>query len=301
MIRNIDVVVVGSANIDQTVILSSLPRPGETLTGSELMIAEGGKGANQAVAAARLGATTAFVGCVGDDGYGLRMRKKLEAENIWCDFLATKNAVPTGSAFIFIDDNGRNMIAIVAGANGKITCEDINNSSELISKSKVMLLQHDIPQEVINHSAQIAHSAGVKVILNPAPARDIPLSLFKYLACIIPNETEAEKITGIVLSDNKGLDKQADWFHSKLVKVVMITLGEKGVYVSNEKNRKIIPAHKVDVVDTVAAGDCFCGALGASIAAGENWFDAAEFASKAASISVTRRGAIDSIPYIHEM
>jgi len=301
MQNKIDVVVVGSANIDQTVVMKSLPETGETVMGKEMHIAEGGKGANQAVAAARLGAQTAFVGCVGDDDHGVRIRNRLHVEKIHCDYLYARKGIPTGSAFIFLDQLGHNVIAIISGANECITCQDIKHSAELISQAKIVLLQHEIPLKIVADCVKIAHKAGVKVILNPAPAREIPDSLLACTTCIIPNEVEAEKITSISFQEDSSLDRQANWFHYKGVGVVIITRGEKGVYVSGQDRRVFIPAVKVNPVDSVAAGDCFCGALAAALVRDMDWYESAKFATKAASIAVTRQGAMDSLPVYQEI
>lgn len=296
-----DIVVIGSVNIDQTVVLDSLPTAGETLTGKELIVTEGGKGANQAVACARLGVDTAFVGCVGDDSNGTMATERLKSEKVCCDKLLVKSGVPTGSAFIFLDSNGRNMITIVAGANNGISCSDIDKAGDAVKNAKLLLLQHEIPQDVIEYSAKIAYEAGVKVFLNPAPARKISKSMLERLCCITPNETEAESITGISSDSDEALSLQSQWFHKAGVNIVIITLGEKGVYLSSDGDGLHIPAHKVQVVDTVAAGDCFCGALATAVVKGKDWNLAAEFAVKASSIAVTRKGAMITMPYLSEV
>lgn len=296
-----DIVVVGSVNIDQTVVLDFLPTAGETLMGKELIVAEGGKGANQAVACARLGIDTVFIGCVGDDSNGIAATKRLKSEKVCCDNLLVKNGVPTGSAFIFLDSNGRNMITVVAGANNEISCSDIEDISDVIKNAKLLLLQHEIPQDVIEYSAKIAYESGVKVILNPAPARKISVSLLKKVYCIVPNETEAESITGISANSDNAILSQSQWFHERGVNVVIITLGEKGVYLFENGQSTVIPARKVQAVDTVAAGDCFCGALAAAVVKGKDWNAAAEFAVKASSVAVTRKGAMISMPYLSEV
>ena len=301
IIHGCDVVVIGSVNIDQTVVLDLLPNVGETLTGKELIVTEGGKGANQAVACARLKIDTAFIGCIGDDSNGRAIRKRLKSEKISCDFLLTKPGVPTGLAFIFLDSNGENMISVVAGANNAISCEDIDRGSKLIGNSKLLLLQHEIPQKVVEYSAQIACKSGIRVILNPAPARKISEALLKRVHCVVPNETEAESITSISSNCDDALFMQSEWFHERGVNVVIITLGEKGVHLSENGECSVIPACKVSVVDTVAAGDCFCGALAAAIVKEKDWFSAAEFAVKASSIAVMRKGAMISMPYLSDI
>ena len=300
-----DLVIIGSANIDETLNVEFLPLVGQTIFANNLAIMEGGKGANQAVAAARLGAKCVFVGCLGDDWYGKRIRNKLLQENIDDRFIHLSTTQPTGKAMIMVDKNGKNMIAVLSGANNEITPEHISNCFGEISRAKVMLLQNEIPSQSICRAAVLAADAGITIIYNPAPAKKMPDELYKNVTCIVPNQEEAVAITGIDSSDGN-LQMQAEWFHDRQIPVVLITLGEKGVYLSitnkflDEAGNRFITAQKVKAIDTVAAGDCFCGALAARIAKGDSWHEAARIACMVASISVTRRGGMDSLPSLSE-
>lgn len=294
-----DVFVMGSANVDQTVIVDRIPEEGETLTGLGYQICCGGKGSNQAVSAARAQAKTAFLGCVGKDDNGKLFREKFSAENIACDGLWDVDTA-TGVALIYLTTKGNNAITIYAGANGCISPEQIQANADRLNASKVVLLQNEVPEDVNIQVAQAITSKTTKVVLNPAPAREMAIELLAKTDCIIPNETEAQLITGIKITDDDSLNKCVDKLHEMGIAEVIITLGEKGCYVSSGGQRKQITPPKVEAINTIGAGDCFCGVFCASLAKGHNTFDAVKYATKASSISVTRHGAMDSAPTLKE-
>lgn len=296
-----DIVVVGSANIDLNVRLERIPGVGETLLADSLAVHEGGKGANQAVSASRLGGKTAFVGCVGDDDNGKRLVDKLQGEGIDCRNIIDCENTPSGTAMIFIDRQGQNSIAVVQGSNLKVCQAEIDKAKPTIENSKVVLLQHEIPLETNEYVAKIASDNGVEVVLNPAPAKKISEGIYKYVSVVIPNEYEAQLMTGIEGDDDESIKKQVEYFHSKGVEHVIITLGAKGAFVSSNGKQEIVASPKVEAVDTVAAGDCFCGAFAVARSNGKDVFESVAFAAKAASVSVTRVGAMDSIPKIEEV
>ncbi|MFI4912637.1 MAG: ribokinase [Sedimentisphaeraceae bacterium JB056] len=294
-----DVFVVGSANVDQTVTVERMPEEGETLKGLSYQICCGGKGSNQAVGAARAKAKTAFLGCVGNDDNGKLFRDKFAQEGIICDAMWDVDT-PTGVALIYLTTSGNNAITIYAGANGCISSEQIEKSTEMLNASKVVLLQNEVPEEVNIQVAKAVTSEDTKVILNPAPAREMSTELLAKTDCIIPNETEAQLITGIKITDQESLDKCVDKLHELGIDEAIITLGERGCYVSSGGNRRQITPPKVKAINTIGAGDCFCGVFCAFLAKGFDTFAAVEYAVKASSISVTRHGAMDSMPMLDE-
>jgi ribokinase len=294
-----DVFVIGSANVDQTLTVERIPEEGETLSGLDYRICCGGKGANQAVAAARAKARTAFLGCVGKDDNGRLFRDKFTVEGIDCRALWDVDTA-TGVALIYLTTKGANAITIYAGANGCISEAQIRRCGDILNKSKVVLLQNEVPESVNLLAAEVITSAETKIVLNPAPARNMPLELLKRVDCIIPNETEAQLITGIKITDSQSLDKCVDALHRMNIENVIITLGARGCYVSDGASRTQITPPTVDVVNTIGAGDCFCGVFCAFLAKGCDIFEAVKYAVAASSISVTRHGAMDSAPMLEE-
>jgi ribokinase len=297
---SIDVLIVGSLNIDHVLRVERLPEAGETLRCDSYKINFGGKGANQAVAAARCGVITAFIGCIGNDAYGQAMVARLHEEKIDCSSIARAGG-STGSAFIFVDSRGQNVIGIYPGANNLLSEEHIQSLSKVIKSGRVILLQHEIPAAINRMVSETAKENNSIVILNPAPARTVGQRQFSNIACIIPNKMEAQILSGITISTDDDIRSAARYFHRNKIQDVIITLGERGVFVSSGGHNAFIDAKKVQAVDTVAAGDCFCGVFAASVAAGNDRFASAEIACAAASISVTRHGAMDSMPTISEM
>lgn len=297
------VTVIGSINLDKTIRVKEMAKPGETIHASEVFSAGGGKGANQAVAAKRSGAKTAFIGAVGNDDAGKTMRELLGYEEINLDGIAELDKVATGQAYIVVDEKGENSIMIHAGANGKITPEHVVEHADLIKESDFVIAQFESDLASTIKAFEVAHQAGVKTILNPAPAmRTVPEELLKTTDVIAPNETETEILTGIKVVDEKSMQKAADKLHALGIKVVLITIGSKGSFYSMDGQSGIVPAFKVNAVDTTAAGDTFIGALSTVLKPDfSNLVEAITYGNKASSLTVQRFGAQPSIPYKHEL
>lgn len=289
------ILVIGSSNTDMTIKSERLPAPGETILGGKFLMGAGGKGANQAVAARRLGGDVTFVCKVGRDIFGDNAIKGYEKEGIDTSHILRSDA-PSGVALILVDAKAENSIAVAPGANGDLTPADIRNLRGVIAEASYLILQLEVPVETVLEAARIAHEAGVYVILNPAPACPLPEELFKYLSLITPNQTETALMTGIE-ADEASLDKAVDALRAKGVKDVIVTLGSRGSIVCTGEKRDFIPACKVKAVDTTAAGDTFCGALCVALSEGKSLKDAAAFATKASALAVQKMGAQDSIPY----
>lgn len=297
------VTVIGSINLDKTIRVKEMAKPGETIHASEVFSAGGGKGANQAVAAKRSGAKTAFIGAVGNDDAGKTMRELLGYEEINLDGIAELDKVATGQAYIVVDEKGENSIMIHAGANGKITPEHVVEHADLIKESDFVIAQFESDLASTIKAFEVAHQAGVKTILNPAPAmRTVPEELLKTTDVIAPNETETEILTGIKVVDEKSMQKAADKLHALGIQVVLITIGSKGSFYSMDGQSGIVPAFKVNAVDTTAAGDTFIGALSTVLKPDfSNLVEAITYGNKASSLTVQRFGAQPSIPYKHEL
>lgn len=297
------VTVVGSINLDTNLRVKRMVKPGETIHAKEHYSAGGGKGANQAVAAARAGAQTTFIGAVGNDAPGKQMLELLKNEGINLTGIATLANESTGQAFITVDDEGENAITIYAGANFGFGPAEIEAQSDLITGSDFVIAQFETPIPATTKAFEIAQAAGVKTILNPAPGEDqISADLLKVTDMITPNETEAETITGIRVVDEASAKQAADRLHEMGVAVVIITIGAKGAFYDYEGTSELVPAFKVKAVDTTAAGDTFIGAMSSVLKPDfTNLKDAILFGNKASSMTVQRYGAQPSIPYKKEI
>ncbi|AXY02872.1 ribokinase [Vibrio alfacsensis] len=289
-------VVLGSVNADHVLQVPSFPRPGETLHGRNYQVIPGGKGANQAVAAARLNADIGFIACVGDDSFGINIRENFKMDGIDITGVKMQPNCPTGIAMIQVSDSGENSICLSAEANAKLTAEAIESDLERIRQADYLLMQLETPMCGIEKAAIVAKSAGTTVILNPAPARELPDSLLSCVDVITPNETEAEVLTGVTVTDDESAHKAAKILHEKGIETVMITLGARGVWLSQKDQGKIIPGFRVEATDTTAAGDTFNGAFVTGLLESLPLESAIKFAHAAAAISVTRFGAQTSIP-----
>ena len=298
MLKNNRILVIGSSNTDMTLKTSHLPSKGETLIGQDFKISPGGKGANQAVAAKRLGQNcpVSLICKVGSDIFGSKSIENFSREGIDTSMIM-RSKKPSGVAMILVDDKGDNSIAIASGANYDITVEDIEALKDTISEAGVVLLQFELLPEVVFRAAQIAHEAGAYVILNPAPAVFIPSEVFSFVDLFTPNQSEAEFYTGITVSDTTSAAQAAETLVSKGVKNVIITMGSEGSVGYWDGKSFFTPAHKVEAVDATAAGDTFCGALAVALCEGESLREAAEFATAASALAVQKMGAQDSIPY----
>ncbi|NWF90078.1 MAG: ribokinase [Ignavibacteriaceae bacterium] len=290
------VVVVGSYNTDLTIKTERIPRPGETIIGGVFSEGGGGKGANQAVAAARAGANVSFIARVGNDALGNLGVQRLTDEGINTNFIYKDNDSATGVAFIVVDERGENSIVVASGANAKLSSADIDEAHDEISSADVLLVQLESPIDAIYSAIRKAHSKGAMVILNPAPAQSLSSKILNDIDVITPNKVEAEMITGIKASDEESLRAIAQKFFESGVKIVIITLGSKGMFVGSTEGMKLIPAYKVCPVDSTGAGDIFSGALAAFLAEGISMEIAVKMAAASASISVTRLGAQRSAP-----
>ncbi|GBG94058.1 ribokinase [Ligilactobacillus salitolerans] len=297
------VTVVGSINLDTNLRVKRMVKPGETIHAKEHYSAGGGKGANQAVAAARAGAQTAFIGAVGDDAPGEQMLGLLKDENIDVAGVATITNESTGQAFITVDDEGENAITIYAGANFAFGAKEVAEKKDLLEDSDFVIAQFETPVEATIKAFEIARAAGVKTILNPAPGEEkISAELLKVTDMITPNETEAETITGVHVKDEATAKEAAAKLHDLGVAVVIITIGSKGAFYDYNGVGELVPAFKVKAVDTTAAGDTFIGAMSSVLKPDfSNLKDAILFGNKASSLTVQRYGAQPSIPYQKEI
>ena len=296
-----NLVVLGSINADHILNLESFPTPGETVTGNQYQVAFGGKGANQAVAAGRSGAKIAFIACTGDDDTGERVRKQLASDNIDIAPVSVVAGEATGVALIFVNAEGENVIGIHAGANAALTTERVEAQRAIIAGAEALLMQLESPVESVQAAAKIAHENHTTVVLNPAPARVLSDELLALVDIITPNETEAEKLTGIRVENDDDAARAARALHDKGIGTVIITLGSRGVWASVNGEGRRVPGFKVKAIDTIAAGDTFNGALVTALLEGKRMDDAIRFAHAAAAIAVTRKGAQPSVPWRKEI
>jgi len=296
-----NLVVLGSINADHILNLESFPAPGETVTGNQYQVAFGGKGANQAVAAGRSGANIAFIACTGDDDTGERVRKQLASDNIDISPVSVVAGESTGVALIFVNAEGENVIGIHAGANAALTTERVEEQHGIIAGAEALLMQLESPVESVLAAAKIAHENHTTVVLNPAPARVLSDELLALVDIITPNETEAEKLTGIRVENDDDAARAARALHDKGIGTVIITLGSRGVWASVNGEGRRVPGFKVKAIDTIAAGDTFNGALVTALLEGKRMDDAIRFAHAAAAIAVTRKGAQPSVPWRKEI
>jgi ribokinase len=295
------ILVAGSSNTDMVVKTAYLPGPGQTVLGGTFFMNPGGKGANQAVAAARLGGRVSFVGRVGNDVFGAQAVAQLEKEGIDCRHIRTDPSAASGVALITVDQRGENSIVVAPGANALLSVADILVAQEAIQQSDIILMQLEIPLETVECLAQFAAERNKRVILNPAPARDLPNSLLKQLAIITPNETEAELLTGIPVRDPATALQAARILAARGVPIIIITLGSNGALIWDGKTSTHLQPPPVESVDTTAAGDIFNGALAVALGEGMNLTEAVAFANRAAALSVTRLGAQTSAPRRNEV
>lgn len=296
-----NILVVGSSNTDMVICSDRLPRPGETILGGNFLMNSGGKGANQAIAAKRLGGAVTFITKLGNDMFGDRLQTVFTEEGIDTSGVLIDDKAPSGIALINVDKKGENSISVAQGSNGELSIYDIENLSHLIDESELVLIQLEIPIETVTHVVKYAKQRGKRVVLNPAPAASLSDDTLNGLFAITPNETEVELLTDIAVCDEQSAKKAAGKLHEKGVENVIITMGDKGAYLSNSQYHELIPAIKVDAIDTTAAGDVFNGAFVAALSVDYSIYDAVTFASRAAAISVTRMGAQSSVPYKDEL
>lgn len=295
------IIVIGSSNTDMVIRSKKLPAPGETILGGTFFMNPGGKGANQAVAAARLGGNVTFVTKTGNDIFGSEAVQLFNKEGINSKYSVTDNENPSGVALINVDENGENCIVVASGSNGTLTPGDINNEVFTTNPADLFLMQLEIPLETVVYAAKRASDCGSKVVLNPAPAQNLPDELLRCLYLITPNETEAELLTGVKVTDSDSAEKASRYLREKGVQNVIITMGRSGAFLSSDTISQIIRGTPVKAIDTTAAGDVFNGALTVAVAEGMGLAEATVFANKAAAISVTRMGAQASAPFRREI
>jgi ribokinase len=295
-VRFAQIVVVGSANTDLVVRVPTLPRPGETVTGGTFFTARGGKGANQAVAAARAGGAVALIACLGDDSLGDETLAALTDEGIAVHAVCRMPDTASGVALILVDEGGENSIAVAPGANALLTPEQVVPSVEQLSAADVMIAQLETPLETVLAAARAANRVGARVILNPAPARELPDALLQLVSVLTPNEAEAARLTGTPIVGVRALEDAATALLQRGVGAVAITLGAAGVYVATREHRELVAGYRVPVRDTMGAGDVFNGALAGGLAEQLSLGEAARFANAAAALSVTRDGAQPAAP-----
>lgn len=295
------IIVVGSSNTDMVIKAEKFPQPGQTILGGEFFLFPGGKGANQAVAAARLGGKVIFIAKVGNDMFGEQALQQFKTEGIVTDYIAKDPDHPSGVALITVDSKGENTIVVAQGSNGTLSPGDVKTAEREFAKADIVLTQLETPLPTILHVAKLVGKLQKKMILNPAPAMSLPDELFPYLYLITPNETETEILTGVKVKDNQSLKQAAYILKQKGVANVIITLGSEGAYLSDEAGEKRIPTQKVKAIDTTAAGDVFNGAIAVALSENNTLKQAVEFANHAAAISVTKMGAQASAPYRKEI
>jgi ribokinase len=290
------IVVVGSSNTDMIIKLDRIPRPGETILGGEFVMAAGGKGANQAVGAARAGGAVTFIARVGLDMFGDQAIAGFVNDGIDVKHVYRDRKAPSGVGLIFVDKDGENSIAVASGANARLSPADVKKARKAFAGSSVLLLQLEIPLETVMTAALLAAQSGALVILNPAPARTLPDKLLRYVSVLTPNETEAEMLTGITVTNDSAAAKAASVLRARGVQTVILTLGARGAFVANDSITQIVPGFKVKAADTTGAGDVFSGALSVALADQQPLLQAVRFANAAAAISVTGVGAQLSAP-----
>ena len=295
------IIVIGSSNVDMVVRTSHLPAPGETILGGEFFMNQGGKGANQAVAIKRLGGNLIFMAKLGNDVLGRQSVGYFKKEGIDTRYIALDEDSASGVALISVDDHAENSIVVASGANMLLNEQDVDKMLEEMCEGDILLMQLEIPLQKVEYAARKAFGKGVKVVLNPAPARSLPKELFRHLYMVTPNRIEAEMLTGIKIANDADVEKVAEEICAMGVKNVIITLGSKGCLIREEGVSYRIDAFKVEPIDTTAAGDTFNGALCVGLSEGMDLKQAAVMASKASSIAVTRMGAQSSIPYREEL
>lgn len=295
------IVVVGSSNTDMIIRLDRIPRPGETMLGGEFGTAAGGKGANQAVAAARAGGEVTFIARVGQDVFGEQAIDGFKEAGIHVEHVARDASAPSGVALIFVAKNGENSIAVASGANARLSTADVMKAGDAFVDARVVLMQLETPMETVQAAAEMAAEEEARVILNPAPARALPNELLRQVAVLTPNETEAELLTGIKIRDEIAAKVACERLIDRGVRAVILTMGARGAFVADGDTRLQVPGFRVQPVDTVAAGDVFNGALAVALGEGKPMLTAVKFAGAAAAISVTRAGAQPSAPKREEI
>lgn len=295
------IIVIGSVNTDMVIKASVLPTPGETVIGDNFFMSAGGKGGNQAVAAARLGGNVSMVANLGTDIFGDTMITKLKSEGINCNAISRDEHQASGVALISVDEKGDNHIAVAPGSNSTLGPKQIADAFDNIPNGSFILLQLEIPLNSVTKAIEIAQQKNCRVILDPAPAQVLATSLYSEIFLLTPNKIEAGILSGQSIEDEKTARAAANSFLERGVKNVAITLGSRGVLLANKQDELMIKAAKVEAIDSTAAGDCFNGSVAAALSIGKSLRQSIEFGCKAAAVCVTRLGAQDSMPHTHEL
>ena len=290
------VVVFGGINMDLVTYVPRLPEPGETLVGHSFVTFPGGKGANQAVACARLGLATRLVGRIGNDNFGQEHLQALNDEGVDTAAVWVDKERSTGLAVISVDDAAENSIIVISGANSALNEADVGRAKELLADAEILLIQNEVPEEASFAVAQAAHDHGVTVVFDPAPARPLPQEAYSYLDWITPNEVEAEALVGFPVRTESDAAKAADILCGLGIRTAVIKMGERGAYYQSNDASEMVPAFKVDAIDTVAAGDAFNAGVAAGLAARRSAEECVRWGAAAGALAVTRRGAISSLP-----
>jgi ribokinase len=301
LVKPFDIVVVGSNMMDMITKIPRLPKMGETLVGHTFSMGFGGKGANQAVMAARLKASVAMICKVGQDRFGPMVRQNFEDQGIARAVVFEDKDFPSGVAPILVDDEGRNMVIIVPGANNTLTSAEVRYAEEVIQGAKILITQLEIPDEAILTAFEIAHASGVRIILNPAPARKIPDSMIAMSDLLVPNETEAELLTGLPVEGRQGASTAAKRLQAMGARTVIVTLGAEGALLWDGQREQHFAPPIVNAVDTTGSGDAFIGSLAYALAREKSIEDSIRFANVAAALSVTRIGTQISFPTLEEI
>jgi len=292
----VDIVVIGSLNMDLVTKILRMPKPGETVRGDDVKMIPGGKGANQAAAAAKLGTKVAMVGKVGSDAFGIPLIENLKQIGIDISKVGIEPNTATGIALIVVDEKGQNSIVISPGANSTLAESDVDTEIKLITNAKYLLLQFEIPVKTWEYSLQLAHENKVKVILNPAPAGEIGPDIYPMIDYLVPNETELMLLTGIKVTDLESAKIAGLQLLNRGVKVVIVTMGEKGALLLTQDEVELIPSHEVNVVDTTAAGDAFIGGFATGLCQGLPLKKAVKYGCATGALAVTKLGAQKSLP-----
>ncbi|UCD25950.1 MAG: ribokinase [Gemmatimonadota bacterium] len=295
------IVVVGSSNTDMIIKLARIPQPGETVLGGDFSTAAGGKGANQAVAAARAGGKVTFVARVGDDVFGQQAVEGFVADGIDTSHVITDSDAPSGVALIFVDQQGENSIAVASGANARLTPDDVLSARDAVTSADVLVTQLETPLDTVRAAVELAAVNGVRVVLNPAPAQPLGEEILQHVSVLTPNEIEAELLTGIAVSSDGAALAAAKALNARGVEAVLITLGSRGALLFDSDHAELIPSFEVEAVDTTAAGDVFNGALAVALSERSSLAEAARFANAAAALAVTKLGAQPSAPSREEI
>ncbi len=299
--REVRIVVVGSSNIDLVVKSPRIPVVGETVLGGDFIMVPGGKGANQAVAAATLGAHVQFIARLGNDAFGRKSLENFASVGLDTAYVTLTPDVPSGVALIAVDQEGNNAIVVAPGANARLSAEDIRRAEADICSADVLVAQLEVPLDTVQCAANLARDAGVRFVLDPAPAQRLPHALLAQTDVLTPNENEAGILTGIEVVDEDSACRAAGRLLASGVKAVVVTMGAQGYLLASGNAREFVPAPRVEAIDTTAAGDAFTGSLAVGLAQGQSLREAAAFAGRVAALSVTRRGAQSSMPTKQEV